>query len=115
VTPEQISELRRLMAEATPGPWESAARKDDRAVALVRQYHRTIATVGDGGAGRMTALANGLLIASAVNSLPALLAAAEREAKLRELLEYFIDDHVGNGCADCALVRDARKLLEETP
>ena len=59
------------------------------------------------------------IIIAAVNSLPALLAAAEREAKLREVLRRLADladvmaDTANDSVCDEAIA-EARKLLEVT-
>jgi hypothetical protein len=74
-----IETLRKMLAEATPGPWRTAKLAADGP-------HLVIATADD-EAGDMTiaqcrcalgmARANAALIAAAVNTLPALLDAAE--------------------------------------
>ena len=106
MTPEQISELRRLRDDAQGGDW----------LVHGNAIHSGIECVVMADSMNPKRYANVALVAAMFHALPALIAAAEREAKMREVLEFFIDDHVCNGCDnDCALVREARKLLEETP
>jgi hypothetical protein len=86
-TPETIAELRKLLAEATPGPWEIASTpkicKSGKGVLAV------IPTTATDGV--MEWCANKQLIAAAVNALPSLLsdleAAQNREQVLREALD----------------------------
>jgi hypothetical protein len=72
LTTELVAELRRLMAEATPGPWFWID-----SYTVTNEAHDSV--TGN--------IYSRQLITLAVNALPALLAAAEREAKMREALE----------------------------
>jgi hypothetical protein len=71
LTTEQIAELRRLMAEATPGPWFWID-----SYTVTNEAHDSV--TGN--------IYSRQLITLAVNALPDLLDAAEREAILRKAL-----------------------------
>ena len=81
VTPETLAELRRLLEEATPGPWHAW----DRGIGYevhTEVEHNPIHCVSLNSEFRETFRGpDARLIAAAVNALPALLdAAAERDA-----------------------------------
>jgi hypothetical protein len=95
LTTELIAELRRLMAEATPGPWRFRASFRDCVVHPANDGR----TIAQATACFDNDRANAALIAAAVNALPALLDAVEREAKMRAyvtqaLLELTPESHV---------------------
>lgn len=78
-------ELEKLLAAATPGPWEVSERTKDWRPQVVSTEHGPICTmhipeVGD-------ADPNAALICAAVNALPELL---EENEKLREALRLFM-------------------------
>ena len=96
VTPELRAELKRLLDEATPRPWEAY-----RPHPHYRQY-AVDAVTPDGHLGYAVATtqdvqaeANAELIATAVNALPALLDAAAERDRLARLL----DEPRRSGCA----------------
>ena len=76
-----IDELRRLLAEATPGPWETD-EFDPGTVTVLQSSPKTealcVADLADGATDRPDA--NAALIVAAVNALPALLRVAEAAA-----------------------------------
>jgi hypothetical protein len=92
LTTELVAELRRLMAEATPGPWSiglngEVYRRIDGSCTdadIIAQFYDN--------PGEEEGVANGDLCISAVNALPALLDAAEREAKMREALREILTE-----------------------
>ena len=102
VTPELRAELKRLLDEATPRPWEAY-----RPHPHYRQY-AVDAVTPDGHLGYAVATtqdvqaeANAELIATAVNALPALLdAAAERDA-LAAKLDAVRALHQAYVCEEC--------------
>jgi len=90
MTHEQLTHLRRLLAEATPGPWtHNRQRASDDSHDIIHPQQPegvVVATCGRQSCDDGIIAANARLIAAAVNALPELLDAAEREAKLREAL-----------------------------
>lgn len=88
MTPAQITELRKLLAEATPGPWE-CFQANPALICISGCGYGNFAQVSISGRKDTLAMdtANAAIIATAVNALPSLLDAAEREQKLREALE----------------------------
>jgi hypothetical protein len=85
-----INELKRLLAEATPGPWNVHTQADgDYLLHTHTPYTYGVATVHAPSEADEAAEgeANAALIAAAVNSLPGLLAAHER---LREALRMIV-------------------------
>ena len=103
LTPETIAELRRLLADGTPGPWSTVSGagnvwhfRDEGAPVVVAGHQCAAPRVPDA-----------LLIAAAVNALPALLdAAVERDALLA-----IIDDARHALSADGPKVEPARQVL----
>ena len=92
-----MEELKRLAAEATPGPWrydEQDGRKNQRFICfeeIVTDYSPTklLATVsGTAWKPGRSAVPNARLIVAAVNSLPALIAIAEEVERLRVELRH---------------------------
>ena len=80
MTTTQPTELRRLLAEATPGPWRIAKKDTGRRVVGCDGKTAACAT----GKDRIVGKHNAELIAAAVNSLPDLL---DERDKLREALQ----------------------------
>ena len=103
LTPETVAELRRLLADGTPGPWSTVSGagnvwhfRDEGAPVVVAGHQCAAPRVPDA-----------LLIAAAVNALPALLdAAVERDALLA-----IIDDARHALSADGPKVEPARQVL----
>ena len=85
MTPEKLAELKRLLDEATPRPWEAyhphPHYRQYAVDAVTPEGHLgyAVATTQD-----VQAEANAELIATAVNALPALLDAAELLADVRD-------------------------------
>jgi hypothetical protein len=109
-TPETIAELKRLLAKATPGPWEKRPYigDEDWCISVCARpekigYDRTkadwICDVEDGDCEPLdttpAVVANAGLICAAVNALPSLLsdleAAQKREQVLRERVQQVAD------------------------
>ena len=88
-TPETIAELRKLMAEATPGPWASEITNADNAFLFRADTKGSLGGVMN-NLGMLYEPQNAKMIASAVNALPGLLsdleASQKREQKLLRLL-----------------------------
>jgi hypothetical protein len=104
-TPETIAELKRLMAQATPGPWsvrgKSVEAVDNGMMGTICQKWDSH-TIPDA-----TQDTNMELIVAAFNSLPALLADIDM---LREALQAISQRHPGyGGSGDIA-----RKALADT-
>ena len=103
LAPEALAELRRLLADGTPGPWSTVSGagnvwhfRDEGAPTVVAGHQCAAPRVPDA-----------LLIAAAVNALPALLdAAVERDALLA-----IIDDARHALSADGPKVEPARQVL----
>lgn len=87
------AEMRRLLAEASPRPWE--ARKDERAIRVISGAYLVAQPYTTGG-GVWQQVANADLIAAAVNALPVhldALDAAEAElCALRERLNEMVTE-----------------------
>jgi hypothetical protein len=100
-------ELEKLLAAATPGPWEVSERIKDWRPQVVSTEHGPICTmhipeIGD-------ADPNAALIVAAVNALPGLLAKLERYERA---LQAIVDNaEIGEREADTAF---ARAALSET-
>ena len=82
MTTQQITDLRKLLAEATPGPW----RFDGFDRILSKDDEAQLATVYGAACQDQDGYPVALLLVAAVNALPVLLDAAEREQRLREAL-----------------------------
>jgi hypothetical protein len=128
-TPKAIAELKRLLAEATPGPWRVESKSDETLI-----YEEVIQDGGDGFIADivlstcdintnillMPHIANSALIAAAVNALPSLLsdleAAQKREQVLREALRNLAASNLENGHAESGhhLIVAARAALNAT-
>jgi hypothetical protein len=108
-TPEKIAELKRLMAEATPGPWQKRPYVGDsdwcisicagpEDIAFDRTKADWICDVEDGDCNPLdttpAVVANAGLICTAVNALPSLLTDIEM---LREALQAISLKHPGYG------------------
>ena len=98
-TPETIAELKRLLAEATPGPWTFDGA-DIRATCdpsrdAKKPFYIALKQPAGGVEMNNAQQANCQLIAAAVNALPSLLsdleAAQKREQVLREALVGIFD------------------------
>lgn len=138
MTTTQLTELRKLLAEATPGPWvvgtilgqchlphihDGCSCVYDRRIETTEGCHEivskskmcTIAGNYDYEEGGICSKKDAALIAAAVNALPSLLAAAEREAKLREALHDIIEELIGGNDPDtCETIEKmARAALTE--
>jgi hypothetical protein len=83
MTPEKIAELRRLLADATPGPWEIDDDGLDRGI-WGRSGSVVVATQIEDGQ-------DAALIAAAVSALPELLDAAERAQMLDDAIRHALD------------------------
>ena len=87
VTPETLAELRRLLEEATPGPWHAWDRGIGYEVHTEAE-HNPIHCVSLNSEFRETFRGpDARLIAAAVNALPALLDAAAERDRLAEAVE----------------------------
>ena len=100
------TKLRRLLAEATPGPWKQEG---------VRVSAPNVLSVCMCNASGQDPLANSTLIAAAVNALPDLLAERER---LREALRLILAS-ASNDCTNLAgqlleIRVEAKNALAET-
>jgi hypothetical protein len=96
----ELAELRRLLAEATPGPWEAFDEDGKAGVAapaVTKQFiegpscYADIAALEDwfdSSRSREVTLANAALIVAAVNALPGLLDEVERLQKDNHALEH---------------------------
>ena len=105
-----IPELRKLLADATPGPWKAWQSRTNG-----KKYVSTLTDLGLAQINKLASPDDGALIAAAVNALPALLDAAEREQRLREALQAVVNSfdaphRVSRGAAVVA----ARAALETT-
>ena len=87
---ETLDEIKRLHAEATPGPWEwDDDHRDANDKPLPGREHETVNHVSTYEHGHITEFCepkNGRLIAFVRNNLPALIEAAERTEKLEAAL-----------------------------
>ena len=106
-----IPELRKLLADATPGPWKAWQSRTNG-----KKYVSTLTDLGLAQINKLASPDDGALIAAAVNALPALLDAAEREQRLREALRdclRHIEIGDGHKAGDFECVLAARAALEE--
>lgn len=104
ITPEQIAELRRLEAAATPGPWDEQCLGD-----AIRHLNRNVdhesycfrSHGNDEPHGEMPGRGDGKFLAALRNAAPSLLAeiAALRES-LREIAQYACGYGDPGECAD---------------
>ena len=120
MTPETIAELRRLAEAATPGPWEWTTDLD----ALLGGYEGEYRVIDTAMALRShyvlrVASEDAILIAAAVNALPALLdAAAERDALAAKVEQVrALHPRDDDMCCNCGQPHpcDTRAALDEEP
>ena len=86
LAPEALAELRRLLADGTPGPWSTVSGAGN-----VWHFRDEGAPIVVAGHQRTPRVPDALLIAAAVNALPALLDAAEERDALAAERDAAID------------------------
>jgi hypothetical protein len=85
-------ELKRLMGEATPGPWRVAGDARSPDIYGPKEWAVALGECAQNcGYIHWNNLADADLICAAVNALPELLAMAEENARLREALKPFAE------------------------
>ena len=99
-TPEKIDQLRRLLAEATPGPWYRTGPLDEDETGVAGGVRMGLLSEPDGDEAKQTDLIDDPkesdydLIVAAVNALPSMLTDIEL---LREALKAVSQKHPGYG------------------
>ena len=106
MTPQQLTDLRRLLAEATPGPW----RFDGFDRILSKDDEAQLATVYGAACQDQDGYPVALLLVAAVNALPVLLAERER---LREALTTIDREWSRTGGVSGDAIAKARAALAE--
>ena len=110
MTRDQVEELRRLDAEATPGPWEAWRPEDNPGWFEIHLGDEFAAEVYRAGGHDGRFIASAKLIAAMRNALPALLSTAERCAEL----EGTFEDAMARGHEALAYLREkAARIADE--
>jgi hypothetical protein len=121
MTPETIAELRRLLAEATPGPWKVEM---SNANSFVKHKGKLLAGCYDGLRNTLwdeRDNQNARIIATAVNALPSLLADLEAAQKEKQVLREALRGQLFGvphrillcTCERCELLRKAALAATE--
>jgi len=101
LTPETIARLRELHSKATPGPWFCVNVAGNAVLAFQEPTYDAMSVLGGiNDSDTLTddeCLLNGTMVAETRNALPALLDAAEENAKLRALLKPYEYDEQKTG------------------
>ena len=115
-TPEAIAELKRLLDEATPGPWYLDYDKGNNRGFMTDKA--VLGSVRIAYVDHKQYKANGEIVCAAVNALPSLLAdlvaAQKRERLLRVALDAIMDDNGRHYHIDQPLAAQARAALAAT-
>jgi hypothetical protein len=109
--PVDIAELRRLLSEASPGPWESRRRAHENDLVIASEAMPVLAELRSRPtSAKLRTPADAALIAAAVNALPELLDVVEAAQAVRDAV--LADDARDPGIGQIVSPRELNPLLD---